>query len=332
MSTSAQKKPSLAPKRKPRDAFFDSRVCALVSVVIRLINLLPDAAARWLGRTLGALAWRLDRRHRRQVLRHMDLAFRNEKTDREKALLCRSYFEHIGLAVVEFARLEQLTAQNVDNLADLRELKIFDELLTRGKGLLCVPAHHGNWELCGYSVALKGYPLRSVARPLDNVPLNELITGIRERSGNQIVQKWKVLWKLKKLLDAGGIVTLTTDQNAGVAGRFLPFFGVPASTLTSPADLHLATGAPILVASLNRLPDGVHHVLRVWDVIEHAKTGDADADVNAVLTRINAAMEKSIREYPEQWLWVHRRWKTRPPGEVPGPDGLPPKGVFHAQP
>jgi Kdo2-lipid IVA lauroyltransferase/acyltransferase len=325
MNRPAAAAPSLAPKRKPRDPFIDSRVHALVCALIRFLNLLPAPAARWLGRSLGALAWRFDARHRKQVRRHMDLAFRDEKSAAEKERLCRSYFEHIGLAVVEFARLEQITPQNVDDLADLSELKVFDELLARGKGLLVVPAHHGNWELCGYSVALKGYPLRSVARPLDNAAVNDLVTAIRERSGNQIIQKWKVLWKLKKLLDAGGVVVLTTDQNAGVAGTFLPFFGVLASTLTSPADLHLATGAPIVVASMNRKPDGIHHVFRVWDVIEHRKTSDYDADVKAVLTRVNAAMEKSIREYPEQWLWVHKRWKTRPPGELPGPDGLPPR-------
>jgi len=316
---------SYAPKRKPRDPFWDARVAAAVSVVIELLNLLPDSVARALGRAAGALVWRIDKRHRRQILQHMDLAFRDEKTREEKERLCRAYFDHMGLAVMEFARMRKLTKENVDAVIDLSELKRFDELLARGKGLLCVPAHHGNWELCGYAVALKGYPLKSVARPLDNEPLNDLITAMRERSGNEIVQKWKVLWKLKKLLDHGGIVTMSIDQNGGVAGLFVPFFNVLASTVTSPAELHLLTGVPIVVATLNRKPDGIRHALHVWDVIEHPKSGDHDADVRAVITRINAAVEKSIREFPEQWLWVHKRWKSRPEGEVPGMDGLPPR-------
>src|SRR4051812_14022785 len=162
---------SLAPKRKPRDPFLDSRVHALAELLILILNILPAGAARGLGRLAGWLGWQLDGRHRKQVLRHMDIAFRGEKSRAEKEELCRRYFEHTGLAVIEFARLNKVTRENVDELVDLAELKKFDELLARGRGLLCVPAHHGNWELCGYSVSLKGYPLKSVARPLDNPQL-----------------------------------------------------------------------------------------------------------------------------------------------------------------
>jgi len=316
-----------APKRKPRNPFWDSRVTAAVRGVIECLNALPAPVARWLGRAVGRLVWKIDKRHRKQILWHMDLAFRDEKTRDEKERLCKAYFEHLGLSLIEFARMRQVTRENVHDLVDFSEVKVFDELLARKKGLLCVPAHHGNWELCGHTVALLGYPLKSVARPLDNVSLNDLITSMREASGSEIIQKWKVLWKLKKLLDHGGIVTLSIDQNGGVAGKFVPFFGVLASTVSSPADLHLMTGTPIVVATLNRLPDGIRHKFNVWDVIEEKRTDDHQADVLRVLTRINAACEKSIRAYPEQWLWVHKRWKTRPPGEVPGADGLPPRAA-----
>ena len=322
--TAAPVAKTLAPKRKPRDPYIDSRVHALAAGIIRVLNLLPAPLARWVGRSAGALAWRLDKRHRKQVLRHMDIAFRDQKTRAEKESLCRKYFEHTGLAVIEFARMPLVTKENLDELCDLTELKKFDELLARNKGLLCVPAHHGNWELCGYAVALKGYPVKSVARPLDNPPLNELLRDMRERSGHEIIEKWKVLWKLKKLLDKGSIVTMSIDQNGGTGGVFVPYFGTLASTITSPAELHLATRAPIIVATMIRKPDGIHHVFRVWDVIEHPATEDRAADVCAIITRINAAVEKAVRECPEQWLWVHKRWKTRPPDEVEGADGLPP--------
>jgi len=321
----ATAKISLAPKRAARDAFWDSRVWALSSALITFLNLLPAPLARWLGRAAAAVAWRLDRKHRQQVILHMDIAFRDSMPRAEKERLCKLWFEHLGLGLVEFARLRQLTRENVDELVDLSALKTLDALLARGKGLICVLGHHGNWELSGYAVALKGYPLQSVARPMDNPLLDELITAHRERSGNKIIQKWKVLWKLKKLLDKGGIVTMSIDQNGGLSGMFVPCFKTLASTVTSPAELHLATGVPIVVTTLNRQPDKIHHVLRVWDVIEHPRTDDHLADVRAIITRINAAVEKAVRAYPEQWLWVHKRWKTRPPGEVPGPDGLPPE-------
>jgi KDO2-lipid IV(A) lauroyltransferase len=120
-----------------------------------------------------------------------------------------------------------------------------------------------------------------------------------------------------QVLDKGGIVTISIDQNGGKSGLFVPSFGVLASTLTSPAELHLASGSPIAVVTLVRLPDGKRHELRVWDVIEQAPTADHASDVAAVTSRINAAYEKAIRAHPEQWLWVHQRWKTRPPGETP---------------
>jgi Kdo2-lipid IVA lauroyltransferase/acyltransferase len=314
-----------APKRKARDPWLDARVHALAQALILFLNVLPGAAARALGRGVGRLLHAIDRRHRKQVLSHLTLAFRDTLSDAQKKDICARYFEHTGLSVIEFARLKQLNAENVDALCDLSELKRFDELLKDGKGLLCVPAHHGNWELCGYAVALKGYPLQSVARPLDNPLLNEMVRSLRETSGNRIVEKWKVLWKLKKLLDKGGIVTMSVDQNGGVAGLFVPMFGVLASTVTSPAELHLASRVPIVIATMNRQQDGVHHKLHIWDVIRHAPTDDRAADIATVITRINAAVEKAVRAYPEQWLWVHKRWKTRPPGEKPGLDGLPPR-------
>ena len=195
------------------------------------------------------------------------------------------------------------------------------------KASLCMcPRITAPWELSGYAVSLKGYPLKFGRLAHSSNPLmNDLIMTMRERSGHELIQKWKVLWKLKKMLDRHEIVTMSVDQNGGVAGLFVPCFGVLASTMTSPAELHLATGTPIVISTLNRNPDGIHHTLHIWDVIEHKRTEDHAADVYAVIARVNAAVEKSVRAYPEQWLWIHQRWKTRPPGEVPGPDGLPPK-------
>lgn len=318
-----------APDRGPRNRALDGSVCLLLRGVLGVFRILPGPLARLLGRNLGRLVWACSGRYRRQVLRHMQIALGDSVPEAERRRLCRRNFEHLGLFVAEFSRLGKLTKDNLAQLVDCSELKVLDQLLARqkGKGLLCVPAHHGNWELGGYAMGLQGYPIHSVARPLDNPPLNQLVDGIRERSSNRIIHKWQVLWKLKKLLDHGGIVTMSVDQNGGVAGLFAPLFGVAASTVTSPAELHLATGAPIVVVTLNRQPCGVRHVFRVWGVIEHRPTPDHAADLRAVIMQIHAAYEQAIRSYPEQWLWVHRRWKTRPPGEQPCPDGLPPKSA-----
>ncbi|MCW8130333.1 MAG: lysophospholipid acyltransferase family protein [Planctomycetota bacterium] len=316
------------PDRGPRDLATD-RAEALVRLLMLFFQALPAPAARWVGRQLGLLAWRLMKRKRKQMLRHMDLAFRGEFSRDQHEAWVRGHFEHIGLFVVEFARLPLHSKETIGEFCDLAEVARFDGLLAKGngRGLMIVPAHHGNWELCGYAVSLLGYPLLSVARPLDNPLLNELVDGVRERAGNEIIHKWQVLWTLKKQLDRGRIVTMSVDQNGGVAGTFVPLFGTLASTVASPAELALASRAPVVVATLNRLADGVRHKFHVWDVIECEKTGDHEADRRALLTRINQAYERAIRAYPEQWLWGHQRWKARPPGEVPGPDGLPPRIV-----
>lgn len=336
MSTSANNDPkrprtggmgTAPPNRGPRDLATDRAVGALVRLLILFFQALPAPAARWTGRQLGLLAWRLMKRKRKQMLRHMDLAFRGEFTREQQEKWVRGNFEHVGLFIAEFARMPLLSKEDIRELCDLTEVKVFDELLAKhgGRGLMVTPAHHGNWELNGYAVSYAGYPLLSVARPLDNPYLNEIVDGIRERCGNEIIHKYQVLWALKKQLDRGRIVTMSVDQNGGTSGIFVPLFGTLASTVASPAELALASGAPVVVATLNRLPDGVHHKFHVWDVIEFQKSGGHEADRRALLTRINQAYEKSIRAYPEQWLWGHQRWKTRPPGEKPGPDGLPPR-------
>ena len=315
------------PKRPPRDFAKDRAALTLVKLIHLIANALPESTARTFGRTLGHLIWKFDKRHRKQILRHMDIAFRDEVTREQKEAWCRGNFEHVGLSLVEFARMGKLTRENLSQTVDLSETKVFTELMeqTPGKGFLIVPCHHGNWELCGCAVSLQGFPINTVVRPLDNPQINQLVTEWREASGHEIIHKWQVLWKLKKLIDAGKLVTIIIDQNGGVGGTFVPVFNTLASTVASPAELHLVSRVPIVVVSMNRLADGIHHKLHVWDVIKHEKTGNHEADVREVLTRINKAYEKAIRAYPEQWLWVHRRWKTRPPGETPLPDGLPPQ-------
>jgi len=314
-----------APDRGPRNPVTDRAAYAFARLFLLLFRHLPGGVARWIGRRMGDAVFICSPRYRRQMIHHMDIAYRHEKIREEKQRICRLNFQHLGLFLVEFSRMRWLTRENAHEYIDLSQLKVLEEMLAKGRGLIAVPGHLGNWEMCGYVVSLFGYPLKSVARPLDNPLLNEMVDRIRETSGNTIIHKWQILWKLKKLLDQKGIVTMSVDQNGGVSGLFAPLFGILSSTISSPAELHLATRAPIVVATLNRLPDGVHHVFNIWDVIEFKKTGDYDADRLAIVTRINAAYEKAIRKYPEQWLWVHRRWKTRPKGEMPGPDGLPPK-------
>jgi len=326
-----------APKRKARKRLRDGLGYGLVRVAIVWFNLLPEALALHFGRMLGWLGWALSARYRKQILRHMDIAFRDEVPAAQKRAWMKANFLHVGQSVAEFARIGRLNPAMVSQRFELEDLERLRELLDqqpirrgRRRGLLCVVAHHGNWELAGYAAALHGLPIHSVARPLDHPGLNALIKELRERSGNRIVEKYQVLWKLKKLLDQGAMVTLSVDQNGGVAGTFVPMFGTLASTVASPAELQMVARVPIAVCSCNRLSDGKRHKFHIWDVIEYRPGGDADRERVRILERINAAYERAVRAYPEQWLWVHKRWKTRPPDETPLPNGLPPRAVAPA--
>lgn len=316
------------PERAERNAFKDALGALGARLLIGFFRVVPGPLARAVACLLAALAYRLLGRKRRQMTRHMTIAFRDGMPEDEKLRWARGCFRHLALSTVEFARMTKLRKETLEQTIDLSEAKVFDEFLAKGngRGVLSVPAHHGNWELLGYAMALKGYPLISVARPLDNPKMNELILGIRTASGNRILDKWQVLWKLKKEIDKGSIATMSIDQNGGTGGQFIPLFGTLASTVSSPADLYLTAKVALVVCTLNRQPGGLRHKMHVWDVIEYEDGEGSYAERrDKILARINAAYEKAIRAYPDQWLWGHKRWKTRPPGEQPGPDGLPPR-------
>jgi KDO2-lipid IV(A) lauroyltransferase len=314
-----------AAKRRPLGPVRLRAEYAVARLILLTFRHLPGGLARALAHALAELGWRLLPGKRREMLRHMDLAFR-DGTPREKKLAwARANFHHLALMVVEFCRMHHLRKENLAELCDMTQLQVIFDLLKKGRGIIGVPGHIGNWELLGYAAALLGAPMRPIVRPLDNPLVNDLVDEVRETSGIQMIRKWQALWKLKRVLAENNVISLAIDQNGGNTGIFVPLFGVLASTIPSPAVMHFNTRAPIVVATLNRLPDGVRHRFHVWDVIEDfPRTGNPKADRYAVIRRINQALEKAILAFPDQWLWGHRRWKTRPEGEMPGPDGLPP--------
>jgi KDO2-lipid IV(A) lauroyltransferase len=216
--------------------------------------------------------------------------------------------------VIEFARLGQLTRENVDAVADLSALKVFDELLARGKGLLCVPAHHGNWEMCGYAVSLKGYPLKSVARPLDNPLLHDLLERVRTRTGNSVFYRRGAIRRVLRALEANQAVAFLIDQHMQPADAvYVEFFNRPAATTSALAALALRTGAPVVPVFALPLPGG-----RFRMVYEHPvepPNADDEHAITEFTQRCTDVLEMYVRRYPDLWLWMHRRWRDVPAGE-----------------
>jgi len=278
------------------------------------VGRLPAPAAARLGRRLGDLAWLALRRRRRIALANLAQAF-PDATRAERRRLGRRAGQHAGLVAVELcgfltrpldATLGTLTLDGYDHLARARA--------AHGAALM-LTAHLGNWELLAAVPRLVGCPLTIVVRPLDAGWLDGLVDEMRGRTGVELIDKRGALRPVLAALRRGSPVGILLDQNAARReGVFVPFFGRPASTSRSLALLALRTGAPILPIFIRREPGGRHRVV-IEPPLDVGGGPDLERAVLAITARCTARIEAAIRRTPEQWLWWHDRWRTRPPGE-----------------
>jgi KDO2-lipid IV(A) lauroyltransferase len=218
-------------------------------------------------------------------------------------------FRSIARSLATFARLPSLTAQNISSVIRYDGLQYFQEAKARGKGVLFATAHMGNWELSAFAHGLMTEPMAVVVRPLDNERVDEFVEALRQLGGNRIIAKKDAARQILRALKNNEAVGILIDQNAGAdEGVFIDFFGTPACAGTAFARLAAHTGAAVIpgFALWNALES--QYVLRFYPIVE--MTGDVLEDTR----RVHAVIEQVIREHPEQWLWLHRRWKTRPPG------------------
>ena len=317
--------------RPAREALWQRLVVGAFAGLIWLVGVLPN----WLAYALGdlmAVPWFLfwlgkDRRGRRTsgYWRNCRIAFRPGSPlgpARPPRHLWR-WSRHIAWLAIDFCRMHRLTADSVRTMCDLREYPRVAAAFAQQKGLIFATGHLGVWDVSGYAAGLLGLPLISVFRPSPLPALNRLIERLRTGSGQTVVARKNVLRTLLRALADKQVVGILADGGGKHSAVEAPFLGTNSRTVASPALLHLATGAPIAVVAVHRL-GRMRYRLRVFDVIENASTGDRDADMLAITARINRGLTQGIAEAPEQWFWQSRRFRHRPPGEVPGPDGLPP--------
>ncbi len=276
----------------------------------------PRSAAR-LARKVGRLVFRFQGRHLERIARHHQAIFQRPLEGAALRRFARRFYEHLALLVVEFLRMPLLTRESVTRVVDTTQLEALRPLLADGRGLLATSGHVGLWEWTGHVAALLGFPVHAIARPLDNPHLQAFVERTRSAGGQVVFAKWNVLWSLKKLLDRGAVVGINADQDTTHNQIFVPFGRRLAATSATIGQLHRATGAPVVVCTVHRRPDDVSYEFRVWRVVRRARTEDAEADARAVMAEVNEGFVEAIRSHPEQWLWTHRRWKTRPPDEEP---------------
>lgn len=288
------------------------------------VGQLPSGVGCRVGAGLGQLAYRVLAGRRGVVRTNLGLAFGAELSPATRDRLARSTFRHLGITAVECCRLFFGRAPGLLDRVRFRGLEHLDQARAGGRGVLCLSGHLGNWELGAAAVASQlGIPVNVVARPLDDPFLEALLGRGRARAGVRLISKRMAVRGVQAVLAEGSNVAIMLDQNAGRRGVFVPFFGRAASTSRSLAVLALRTGAPVLPVFIHRLPDGGHEVA-FEPPVQIPRTGQRERDVEVSTARFNEAIERQVRAHPEQWFWVHRRWKTRPaPSPEPQPPGRP---------
>jgi KDO2-lipid IV(A) lauroyltransferase len=279
----------------------------------RLFARLPESAAYGLGERAGRLAFRLDRRHRTITVENLARAFPEEYSPTEIVRLACAVFESLGRTAVDVARSDRLLLGRNADAVRFERLDRLVEARRRGKGVLVITAHLGPWELLPLIAALRYEPIHVVARPLDNPRLDDLLTALRERGGNRVIRKRDAIQAILQVLRRGETVGILIDQHiTEKEGAVVPFFGRPASTAFAPALIAMRSGAAVLPVAIVREGRGRFRVL-IADEVPVRKSGDLKADLVENTARFTAAIEAFIRMHPDQWFWVHRRWKTHLP-------------------
>ena len=273
-----------------------------------LCRALPHIASRRLGRGLGALAYALDRSHRRIAAENLAAAI-PEIAPAERSRIVAACFRHFGGAFAD-----ALSSARFDRVALCRRLELvgLDRLLeaeARGQGVVLVTAHYSAWEIAPQAIAQAAGPVVSVGRPIDNPHVDRTVRALRERFGNRVVDKRGAVREMFRVLAHGGRLGLLIDQRVRAEEAIdVPFFGRPALTSPIVARLALRTGAPVVPLFADPTAGGGYRV-EFLEPLQVEATGDGEAVTFALTRRVVEICERVIRAAPERWLWMHRRWK-----------------------
>jgi len=290
---------------------------AVVWSAIKLAGALPRSLARALAVGLARILFAVTPKLRKTAEFNLKLAF-PQWTDAQREATIRGMVYSLAWMAAEFARMPRYTRKNIEEIIVLDGQENFLEGQRRGKGVLFLTAHMGAWELSSYAHAVYGYPLHYMARPLDNVRLDALVNRYRGLSGNAPISKNESARVMLRTLKEAGTIGILADQNTmREEGVFVDFFGVPACTTTGIARVALHTGAAVVPGYAVWDESLKKYRLRFEPPLELVRTGDAERDIVENTRRFAKVTEEIVRKYPEQWVWVHARWKTRPQGEPP---------------
>lgn len=305
---------------RQRYKVLDCGVYLAARTVSMVLHCLPITLNLAVARALGSALYAVDPRHRRRALENLRHAF-PELSDLQRRDIARESFRQLVMLAVEMLfTTSRIRLETWRNDVELENFNQALELLVRqNSGVILLTGHYGNWEILGYLLATLGFETTSVARPLDNPYVNQWVLGVRERQGQRIVDKKGATTEVGPVLEAKGAVGFIADQNAGKKGLFVDFFGRKASTYKSIALLAMNYRVPIIVGYARRAKRTFHFTVGVQDIIHPADWEQSDDPLHYITQRYTRAIETIVRKDPAQYLWMHRRWKTRPKDE-PAPN------------
>jgi len=287
-----------------------------MAAMLHLLSLAPDFVLYPLGVAGGWLGYLLDRRHVRIGLRNLAFAF-PDKTEHQRRRILRASYENLGRSAAEYVRLGGFFYRRLKRRVSYNRFAYWDEMKRRypGKGAVILTAHFGNFELLPAAHALHGYPISLVHHTQRFLAGDATMTYVRERAGITVIRKHAAARAVLKSLSQGALVGIPFDQNAKRSEAiFVPFFGEPAATSSGLARLVAMVEVPVVPVFLVREPGGRFHRIEIRDEIPLQRSGNRKADIEENTERFTRVIEDMARRYPEQFLWTHRRYRTRPRG------------------
>ncbi len=302
----------MAKARKPVKEY---AVYLAVRIAACFLQMLSYEASLRIARLLAWLIYRVDRRHRLVADDNLQQAFPGELSEEQRDEMVREVYLHFCTLLMVMIHLpRKLRPTTWKDYLELPESPVMLEWMLSGRPMLLVTGHFGNWEMGGYAIAMFGFATHAIARALDNPYLDRYLRELRQRTGQTILDKNGDFDRIQAVLDANGPLATLGDQDAGPKGLFVSFFGRPASTHKAIAYLALEHDVPMLVVGVPRIGEPMRYRIEVEDVIlpeEYASVGRADA-ARAITERFTRALERLVRRHPEQYFWLHRRWKHQP--------------------
>lgn len=282
-----------------------------VRLVCGLFHLLPARFSFWVGEQLGRVFSVVLPRRKALVLDNLEKAF-PEKNRSERERIAARVWRNLGRTAVEFIRMPDVTKEKGKDIFITEGVENFEEAKKRGNGVIFITSHFTNWEITGVGCQFLAKNVVAIARPMSNPYVEAWVQSKRKKSGMKIILHRQAVRASLKVLKKQAVIGILVDQNLYTGGIFVDFFGRPAATTTLPALLHLRTGAPIVMASTLRQKDRFR---LIYDPPIYASDqGVSEERIREVTEKISHAVESMIRKHPENWFWIHNRWKRKPEG------------------